>query len=266
MKKSYLPYRRALLSVGSVLVAGSAFLASTHAQTILIDEDFESYGNVASMEPPWSAVGGTYSLPGSAQSAFGPLGDDQGVRIQNTNSSATPRLERNFTIPVADENLSLSVQFDYKFDNNTGNPSLVLFDDTTVGININFNRAGASNQLSILEGSTWNDTGVVLSADTWYRFTLTIDSPSQTAVDSFSLTYQPFGDSIVSLGTFGFQNNVMDLDSIRFSYGTNTSSTGGDYSIDNVLIQSIPEPTSALLLGLGVMGLAMLRLRKGSRS
>jgi hypothetical protein len=243
------------LFVMAALAAGSTLSAAT-----ILEDTFEEYTAGTAPTSPWSTTSNiTVSSNADAQSAFGPEGDTKGLRNRNLNASFTPAATATFDLSSVTYS-SLDIQFDYMYVTQTGNPQFILQDDGTNAIRMMLTTV--NGYVSVREGSTFNEiTTMSINSGTWYRFYLSINLESST----FDLTIEDENGTSVSATSLAFENSVTDVNTLVYNYNVGIASTGGEYYIDNVLVQTIPEPAT---LSLGFGGLAMLAawLRKRVRS
>lgn len=126
-----------------------------------------------------------------------------------------------------------------------------------------------SVQLLIKQGSNWYATSTVYSNATSYAdaaafvaspdlktFNFTLDA---AAWRDFTLT-PTVGMSLGSVLTANLTSNT--IDGIGF-YVIHTGATTSTLRIDNLMVEGVPEPSSALVASLGALGL--LRRRRAGR-
>lgn len=110
-------------------------------------------------------------------------------------------------------------------------------------------------------GSGGGPTGQTLSTATTYTINYTVSRPSASALTfSFSLT----GGSVS-----GFSNSFTDNSPTTYGFDAfallSTSSNGSNFSIDNVQVTAIPEPTTyAAIVGALALGLVAYRRRQSA--
>ena len=234
-------------------------IGTASAQALIFQDYFESYTAGSPPPVPWETSGTFIGVSTGSQSAFGPGGDVQGARILDNSGSSIPSLERSFTLSPGEQSQSLVIGFDYMYTSATGNPQFAVLDGSTSGIRMML--TNPSGFVSIREGSSFNQTSISLDTNTWYRFTLTIYALDSVS-DSYDLSVETYGGSTTTVTGLSFENQVSDLTSLRFNYNTAASVSGGDYSIDNVYVQSIPEPSSVSFGLLALVATAFFWRRK----
>lgn len=258
---------RNLFAALAIMAIGAA--SSTHAATILVSEDFESYADTAAMTAVWGGGLGTLDTSNSfsgSQSAFHPGG------------TVNSRTDFGSVAPSATHDLVLSARI---YDDAVLNTDRItvglrtgaapLFEmgrylDNTIGFPENnpYGIRALSMGNGITPSPNWqpflSGGNPIDSVAGWHTYeatfsiangvTVTLDLGSDGTIDS---TLHFAGD-----GASEF-NNFTDL---RFGGPSNLSSAGGGANFDDIqlaLVPVIPEPTSLLLVGM--MGLTLTGMR-----
>lgn len=115
-----------------------------------------------------------------------------------------------------------------------------------------FNMSTTSNNGGVQIGDNF-DTG--LTTDISYNFQLSITKTSDT---NYLLQYFLDGDEIASANSNLAATAEIDINAIGFRWST---PPGVDTHIDNVLVTLVPEPSSLILAGTGLLSAAFLRRR-----
>jgi hypothetical protein len=97
----------------------------------------------------------------------------------------------------------------------------------------------------------WQSTGLPWAEDTWYRFTMTVDYSTKTydfAVDGVKVNGNPIP----------FYTALSDdFRQVRIFRGSNQAGM----IVDDLTVEPVPEPTTGMILGLGLAALAVRRDR-----
>ena len=247
------------------LIAAAAAFAITGVATAapIVDEDFESYANDAAMQAVWAGGLGTLDTgfgnggqsmvhPGGTDSILsfatvnpdnanplvltGQIYDDAGsanerLTIGLRDAAATNLIEMGHYNGIASAFYAFRVIL---FDGSGANPNWVAFENIV-------DDSGASIANAPVEG--WHTYTVTIGADS-VDFTLDLNSDGNINATA----------SVAAVAGAGGFN------SIRLGGPSNLSSPGGGGNFDNIVLETVPEPGSLALLGLG--GLAMLRRRR----
>ncbi len=255
------------------LIAATAALSIAGLATAapIIDEDFESYADTTAMNAVW-ANGGTATL----DTAFGNPG--QSMFHPGTAGSFTGGNTNVFsfsTVNPSDANPLFLTGMIYD-DGTSGNERVSIGLRDNAGSNLI--EMGHYNQIAnafycyrviLFDGSganpSWvafdnivDDSGSAIgnsSVEGWHTYTVTVGANS---VD-FTLDLNSDGN-INATASVAAVAGAGGFNAIRLGGPSDLSSAGGGAHFDNILLETVPEPGSLALLGLG--GLAVLRRRR----
>ena len=256
------------LSLAAVVLARSAAMAGT-----ILEDDFEAYADDAAMQAAWNEGGGG---GGTLDTGVG----NPGQSMAHPGGLTSKRL---FTATTPTDVQPLVWEFDF-MDDGTGNKRV------TGGLRDN---GGGAPLNSILEMGRYNALadpeagGLTVSGygvrtvfiggspgdwvtfagnpsvqAGWHHFRATI----RTSDILFELDLGDDGTvdatrMVATSGGAGIGYNVS-----LFGGPSNLSSAGGGAHFDNLSIQQVPEPTSAVLLGVGGISLMAIALRRRCRT
>ena len=216
---------------------------------------------------PWDGWGSDYAAASSVKSHSGQQSlalramDDRivyGYTLDSLEKAATASsFQLSFWLdPSADDNGNVSNVFDLALNDTSG---AVLFE---------LGYSGSDFLQYRLHGETdWNTTDLHLGNNGWSEVSLLIN----TASDSFSLSSESFDDdqgllmanrTLISEAAMGIHSS--QLNSVSFNleggYLDAASMNSAHYFDDfNMMVVAVPEPGSALLLALSVVGLLRRR-------
>jgi hypothetical protein len=262
--KSCPPMQAPRFSLLSTLMAVSAFAISAASATVLVNENWEGYANGATPTSPWvtwtaSGTQGTVTVTDAQASPFGT--GTQSV-ILNGISAGGPSLSQTFAATTS----ALSISFDFYLPPGAGVlPSLSLLgsngSDQTSGIKLNLTNSflGLPNQI-VNQGTAW-DLGTIITPtyfNRWVHVEITT-APISSAVDSYDITITPYGGAPITVTNLAFRANVIDISKIEFSW--NSGNGVGSMYIDNIVVATIPEPSTTLLASCGLMAFFARRSR-----
>jgi len=158
--------------------------------------------------------------------------ENNGVTMVDTTATQT---ELTRTISV-DDTSPLYIQFDYRYTGTVRNAGFQLLENSSRGLNMHL--SDANGKIANRNSSTFETLYQNLPADTWFRFTFTIN-PVSTNNDQYSLRLQRLstGDYVDEYYSgLSFQNDITSITSIKFHYNVASTEAGGEYHIDNVLV------------------------------
>ena len=256
--------RSALMMLALAMIAGPI----AAAPITVVDDDFESPTYTAGNSPAGTSgftvaatsADQTVLVVDNEQSSFGEIGDTQAVRLDDNDNSSTlfsQRLENDTPLPT---NKDLIIQFDYKLNSLSQNPTFALLGPEGTGIGFGLAYPDATHEIYYADGSNTRihlDTAV---QNQWYRATLHVNR-LDSAIDSWDLRLQRHdGSSVVSDQTFtdlDFRLDITEFTRLRWVFNT-VPSQHGDLVVDNMLIQIVPTP-AALPAGLAMLGMLVMR-------
>jgi hypothetical protein len=113
--------------------------------------------------------------------------------------------------------------------------------------------SGEYRTKSAYDGSPFNTTAKIeYQNNTWWfdynNLTVSSATPGWTAFN-------------LDLNLAGLATDVAHIDMINLNFYIGGSNPG-EFQVDNLTVQTVPEPSSAALMGLGVAGLLAFRLRR----
>lgn len=241
-------------SLAIVLVA-SGLASPAHADAL--NDNFNNYTNDTDFTAAsnWVKTGNYNAnivLSASAdESPFSAITDGLAARFQDNSTGAGS--SSGFGIDLADLNQTqpLFIEFDFKIDVFANNNIIPTF-------NVIKNDGGAGNFLQLFakdgEGNAFlgnrTNAGVTLLTNApvvqgvWNHVRLVID-PTDTAQDTYSVTFTPFGGSPVTVSDLPFRANTGQIIGIQF-VNNGANNANGAYVVDNVRVY-VPEPASIIL-------------------
>jgi hypothetical protein len=231
--------------LGAALVAAAAAAAPAHAGVI----DFEGYAGMVGGGEEWDQAG--YSVGFYANTADGGVGTLVGQFIDGNDSSCDTQsmacpANTSGTYYAALNDSYLDIMF-----NNGPGFQIKSFDASFVGGSPSLN--SYPNPPGLIRVQAFTATGGYLIQDYW----LNGPTPTGFRLDHFNAT-----------GAFA---NTTFVEALVFGYSCNTSgncsafsSDKGQFAIDNITLNDVPEPATAAIVGLGLLGLGAARRRRNS--
>jgi len=254
------PLNLALLATG---------VLSISAQAATIFDDFSTGSISADARFRADQVGlGWYASPDSNW-------DISTGTLNNSGLDTNTQNDRDTEGPVGQLVLSSSTDtiIEFSFDYVVGTGTTLFFH--AIGLTEN----GINNSNEILANTGSSNGGIQNQADTAANYgdisLLTGNDPGNVTADAVALTGSGTYTGSFDVSTYswsadeaagGLSGSIIDLsdfDLLQFAFGANVTTTDGSgaYSIDNFSVTTIPEPSSALLLSLGALGLVVRRRR-----
>lgn len=240
-----------LLAMGIAIAIAQPAMA-----TLIVDEDFEGYVDTAAMQANWGATG-----LGTLDNGFGNPGQSAAHPGGTVNSWGGSAFS---LVPAAGDEVVLTADI---YDDGTSaneratvglrNGATPLFEmghynGTTEHYHVRvLSMYGADNWVPLSAGlktssgqpAGWNRYQAIFSATS---LTVTIDLGADGSIDG----------TFVSAGA----PSATPFVDLRFGGPSNLSSAGGGISVDNIRLETIPEPATLSLLALG--GMSVLRRRR----
>lgn len=266
-------YRRCLLSLSRLSIAACtvfSLAASDVEGSVLFQDNFESYtqgiapGNPGDGNPnSWgfhanfttSVIAGA-SSNGSGQNA-------QVLHVTNSTPGAYSSFGRSFNRQTNLDEGKVQLQFKLKLTSFNESDYMIDLIDSTVSsisgpivIRIDYNgnvaiqngNGGAGGGLLY----TYNPQGGVLRLDEWYLFDVQVDLQAQQF--RVSITNLDGGNQSGSTGSLYFMTDVKAIDRLLIRPSSTNSNAKIDWLLDDVIVQTIPEPSGTALLGVLLVG------------
>ncbi len=235
----------------AVALSGMILSISTASAATIFSDDFESYADTAAMQAVWGAAGlGTLDSTngsGGSQAMAHPAGTDNTYDLSSD------------LIPTDAEPVVLSGKI---YDDGAGNKrftigfrSLATFPLFEMGA---FNQdvgQGYYTRVNTFPGLSpnWMSLGAGGNVEGWHtyraKFTgstvdVTIDLNSDGSIDG------SYSGNLGGAYTTG-------LGQLRLGGPSNLSSSGGGGFFDDILVETVPEPTSILMLGCAIAAMVV---------
>ncbi|NOU36285.1 MAG: discoidin domain-containing protein [Kiritimatiellaceae bacterium] len=224
-----------------------AAVGSAHGG-ILFSEDFESYNVLAPIigQDGWTAVNATGSQTnsiGGISSYFS--GGGRSLYIYDSNT--TPTLANQRISNIFDtQNHAMLFSFDFNVRTNGQNPSLFLYSGATPAVQVNLMNGDGTMKYNDGSGLV-AVSSYVLSTSYWYRVAIAVHGMSSSS-DTFDIkVWEGQGSTtngvlVIDKTGLGFMSGVAFLDTFTFGTGGALGQSGSKFNIDNIQIESIPEP------------------------
>lgn len=265
-------------SIVTSLVVGGFFLLllqGAFAQ-ILNNGNFETWGTVTGTPPAGTPTG--WSIGASANAPYQTAGLVSGSTYAAFVRPGTSD-ELKQVVTGGPTNFKLSFVFAALDPASATNRSfnLVLYEGTSASnksvINLRTVQGSSAGLLTLQahNGGSWVDlatdafsssvySGVsnIFTTLNAYNFSLSLDMTASTP--TYSISYGLVGSSLTTITKNVFASAVDGTALYNVDFVGSGSSVG--YAIDNVVLDSVPEPSARLLLGLSIVGFASSLLRR----
>jgi len=243
-----------------IFAAALAISQLTQAQVVVLDDNFDSGTN-----PGYTiSGGGTITIENGTTSQL----TGNAVLISTNSNNRTMERDLDQAVTLSNVNDYIEVSLDYRFaatlDDNSG--STVNLFSSTSQFGMNFNPSAGSNAGTYFTNED-NNSGrfnTIASGTSAQSLTLRLTVTSATEVQMLaSFNGSPVSASNSQLiGVSSTDGIGSPLTFNELSLGW-TSGNSGDIFYDNIqVVTNVPEPSSLGLIGLGLSGLYLLRLRR----
>lgn len=226
-----------------VLFSAASLLPSFGAE-LITNGNFEgAFSGGAPASWTYTQGDGPANLQNAANSPFTevyPAGTKDLLFTDSGASNFGPNLIQMFPTQSG----TIYASWDFNLDSLTGGEYWTVQIDDTTSASLRFDMDYTGGMFSYEADAVFKDV-LALQADTWYHVALTLDIPTA----SFTGTITPDGGSPTAFGdNFRISTTVLG----RFVFiDLSGNGQNAPIQLDNVSINTVPEPTSILLFGLG---------------
>jgi hypothetical protein len=230
--------------------------ASSPAVELITNGDFESFSSGNPTGWTYTQGDGPATLEIAVSSPFSniyPFGSSS-LLFTDGASGSSPILLQSFTAQTA----PVFAAWEFRLDTMTGNPWCVQIDDSVVAAT-RFNMDAAGQFQIETTGGGFADI-LALTANTWYQVYAKLDRGGFAGLGRITGTIQPFGGAATAFETTFRATGSLSIN--RFVFIDIAPGTGGEILLDNVSVNTIPEPSAAALLLAGAAGAIVLRARR----
>jgi len=215
-----------------------------------------------------STGSGSYISDNGSESAFTNIGGGASAHLVG-GSSNVPTLT-NTSLPGITGNDAVQISFDFNIQKSSSgtNDAFLLSGRNII---LDFGSASSSTttagSLFYVNGGTGTTTTFAPSLDTWYRVILNL-APSGAASPTWGISVLDTSNSVLySADNILFSHPMSGTSpypygSLQFTFNNPSSSSGGNFLVDNVNVVVVPEPAPLALLTIGLAGMALPLLRR----
>ncbi len=238
---------------GGLLLAGQV-----QAAQILVSSNFN--GSTSGWTLSSNSTNGTIGDTGT-ESTFTNDVSGNSIDLKDTSTTGNPYLQSStLSFNPGEAGNPLQISFDVNLRAHSGAENCTMFLNGPISNTqaIILNVDDYMREVSYTDSAGLVKTPTVLTIDKWYHFTITA-TPAGATPASWNMSIFD-GTSTVTYSGLSYKNAVPSYNNVNFGFNNQQANTGAEYLIDNVQVQTIPEPASLALVAVG-LGLMLWRRR-----